>query len=304
MKVKVPLSVAGPSMGNGTEKPELHVQKGQLTECPIFAVKSDFANRGASDSDFTFCMTYQKDCGLLLARKKATMTVYDAAWLACVFDRQEVVELEEAIDERDAERDIRDSLAQTYPEHGFGPEATVDFTWWIKAIEGSANFAHTLPHFALVVVCMHKGQAQHAIVVDPLRNEEFVGSRGGGSRMNGSQLMRVGNRGQLHGALVGLRTFRPGLTAALDEAGSEIRQSGSAALDLAYVAAGRLDAAVLAGADSSAVAAGSLLVAESGGLVSDFSGGTADPASGTAVAAARGVFRELLPLARKSYAPT
>ena len=227
--------------------------------------------------------------------------------VARAFDRPDLTKIEGEGTftniERDAERDIRDSLSQTYPEHGFGPQATAEFTWWIKAIDGSANFVRNLPHFALVVVCIHKGQPQHAIVVDPMRNEEFVGSRGAGCRMNGSQLMRVGGRNHLKGSVVGLRTLRPGLTSALDEAGSEIRHTGSAALDLAYVAAGRLDAVVIAGADSSAVAAGSLLVAESGGLVSDFDGGTADPASGNAVAGARGVFREVLPLARRSYAP-
>ena len=203
--------------------------------------------------------------------------------------------------ERDAEREIRASLSQTYPEHGFGPEATAEFTWWIKAIDGSENFARNLPHFALVLVCMQKGQAQHAIIVDPMRNEEFVASRGSGCRMNGAQLMRVNKDARLRNAIIALCSFRPGLTRALEEAGSDTRQTGSAALDLAYVASGRLDAAVLAGADASAVAAGSLLVAEAGGLVSDFDGGTANAAWGNAVAGARGVFRELLPLARKSY---
>tara|TARA_B100000676_G_scaffold307682_1_gene366699 strand:+ start:1904 stop:2638 length:735 start_codon:yes stop_codon:yes gene_type:complete len=225
--------------------------------------------------------------------------------LARAFDRPDLVEVigdgTYTNAERDAEADIRNSLQHTYPDHGFGAGSGAEFTWWIKAVEGSANFARNLPHFAVVVVCLQKGRPQHAVVVDPMRDEEFVGSRGGGCRMNGTQLLRVSGRAHLREAMVGLRTFRPGLNAALEDADCQIRRSGSAALDLAYVAAGRLDAAVLAGANAAAVAAGSLLIAEAGGLVSNFEGGSADPASGAAVAGTRGVFRELLPLARKSY---
>ena len=225
--------------------------------------------------------------------------------VARAFDRPDLLEIvgdgTYTNAERAAEADIRNSLEHTYPDHGIGQESGAEHTWWIKAIDGSANFARSLPHFALVVVCLHNGRPQHAIIVDPMRNEEFVASRGAGCRMNGTRLLRVSGRGSLTDAMVGLRSFRPGLTAALDDAQSDIRRTGSAALDLAYVAAGRLDAVVLAGANTAAVAAGSLLVAEAGGLVSDFEGGSADPASGSAVAGSRGVFRELLPLARKSY---
>lgn len=204
--------------------------------------------------------------------------------------------------EQDAEYLIINSLRKTYPDHQIGAGGrAAEFTWWIKAVDGSLNFTRNLPHFAVVVACLNGARTEHAIVIDPMRNEEFVASRGQGCRMSGRQLLRVSNQSKLDGALIAIPSAGSGrLNTLLREAGASTRSSGCVSLDLAWVAAGRLDGAVITEANAAAVAAGNLLTAESGGLAGDFRGGPVDPGAGAIVVGSRGIFRAALPVAAKT----
>lgn len=194
--------------------------------------------------------------------------------------------------DRAAEETIIQALRKAYPTHGIlGEEGTsiagtgegADYQWIIDPLDGTTNFIRGVPHFAVSIACKYKGRLEHAVVLDPVRQEEFTASRGRGAALNGRRL-RVSNRKSLEGALLGtgfpfrdsqldhldnyLNMFRSlvGQTAGL-------RRAGSASLDLAYVAAGRFDAFWEFGLSEWDMAAGALLVQEAGGLVSDFSGG-------------------------------
>lgn len=194
--------------------------------------------------------------------------------------------------DRAAEETIIQALRKAYPNHGIlGEEGTsiagtgegADYQWIIDPLDGTTNFIRGVPHFAVSIACKYKGRLEHAVVLDPVRQEEFTASRGRGAALNGRRL-RVSNRKSLEGALLGtgfpfrdsqldhldnyLNMFRSlvGQTAGL-------RRAGSASLDLAYVAAGRFDAFWEFGLSEWDMAAGALLVQEAGGLVSDFTGG-------------------------------
>jgi len=155
--------------------------------------------------------------------------------------------------------------------------------WIIDPLDGTTNFIRSIPHYAVSIGCMHKGKLEHAVVYNPVTREEFTASRGHGAQLNGRRL-RVTARTSLEGALVGtgipFRQHNDAQLASylktLGELASKtagIRRPGSAALDLAYVAAGRYDAFWEMGLKPWDMAAGALLVTEAGGLVSDFEGG-------------------------------
>ena len=191
--------------------------------------------------------------------------------------------------DRAAEKEIVYHLSKAYPDHGFlgeeggitgNPEA--EYRWIIDPLDGTTNFVRGIPHFAVSIACEHRGKIEHAVVLDPVRREEFVASRGRGAQLNGRRI-RVSKRAGLEGALLGTgipfkarqTEHLPAYTQSLEKlaAGSAgIRRAGAAALDLAYVAAGRLDAFWEIGLSPWDIAAGSLLVREAGGLVGDFNG--------------------------------
>ncbi|BCD84532.1 inositol-1-monophosphatase [Pseudomonas solani] len=194
--------------------------------------------------------------------------------------------------DRAAEETIIQALRKAYPTHsilgeeggsiaGIGEGA--DYQWIIDPLDGTTNFIRGVPHFAVSVACKYKGRLEHAVVIDPVRQEEFTASRGRGAALNGRRL-RVSPRKSLEGALLG--TGFPFRNSQLDNLDNYlnmfrslvgqtagIRRAGSASLDLAYVAAGRFDAFWEFGLSEWDMAAGALLVQEAGGLVSDFTGG-------------------------------
>ena len=193
--------------------------------------------------------------------------------------------------DRTAEREILQQLCKTYPHHtflgeegGLSGEPDSEFRWFIDPLDGTTNFIHGLPHFAVSIACEHRGSLEHAVVLDPIRGEEFTASRGRGAYLNGRRI-RVSSRDSLFNALLGtglpFRQSNPDhlaaqldTVAALGTQGAVVRTMGSAALDLAYVAAGRLDAFWHTGLASWDIAAGALLIQEAGGLIADLDGGS------------------------------
>lgn len=185
-----------------------------------------------------------------------------------------------------AEEVIIKELKTAYPDHSILAEESgrsnedSEYLWIIDPLDGTTNFIHGFPQYAVSIGLQYKGRMEVAVVFDPVKNELFTASRGDGAQLNGRRI-RVTEQKGLKGALLGtgfpfkhpqhldtyLETFK---AVHPDVAG--IRRAGSAALDLAYVAAGRLDGFWEIGLSSWDMAAGVLLVREAGGIVTDFSG--------------------------------
>lgn len=188
-----------------------------------------------------------------------------------------------------AEQEIVKQLRRAYPEHAIlgeesgrqGPE-NADYLWVIDPLDGTTNFIRGIPHYGISIACIHQGRLEHAVVVDPVRREEFTASRGRGAQLNGHRI-RVSRLPGLDGALLGTGipfkghqdSHLPAYTQSLSELAGQcagIRRAGAASLDLAYVAAGRLDGFWELGLSIWDMAAGALLIREAGGLVSDLDG--------------------------------
>lgn len=218
-----------------------------------------------------------------------------------------------------SEKEIIYHLRKAYPDHTIigeeGGEQTGtndDYQWIIDPLDGTTNFIHGIPHFAISIACVYKGQVQHGVVLDPIKREEFTASRGKGASLNGRRI-RVTDRRGFDGALIGtgipfsgfaLEHIKPYLAALEEIAGQTagIRRQGSAALDLAYVAAGRYDGFWEMNLKPWDIAAGCLLVQEAGGLVSDFRGGHQVLESGNVVCGNPKVFKPLLQVVGKHLA--
>ena len=156
--------------------------------------------------------------------------------------------------DRMAEREIINIIKAAYPEHAIlaeesGQHKGNDFVWVIDPLDGTTNFLHGFPQYAVSIALKHKGRLEVGVIYDPLRDELFTAKRGGGAMLNNRRL-RVTNQNSLKGALLGtgfpFKTDKHldayvGMFKALTMECAGIRRAGSAALDLAYVAAGRLD---------------------------------------------------------------
>lgn len=206
-----------------------------------------------------------------------------------------------------AEEVIIEELRQTYPNHGIIAEENgrfnedSDYQWIIDPLDGTTNFLHGFPQFAVSIGMQLKGRMEIAVVFDPVKNELFSAARGDGAQLNGRRLRCTPQKG-LKGALLGtgfpfkhpqhLDTYLATFKAVHPETAG-IRRAGSAALDLAYVAAGRLDGFWELGLSPWDMAAGVLLVREAGGIVTDFSGEGNYLETGNIVAAASKVYPAL-----------
>ncbi len=185
-----------------------------------------------------------------------------------------------------AEQDIIYHLNKAFPDHailaeesGLTGSADAEYCWVIDPLDGTTNFIRGIPHYAVSIACLHKGKLEHAVIVDPVRREEFIASRGRGAQCNGRR-MRVSKLDSLDGALLGtgipfknhcddqLAPYAESVRLLAGQCAG-IRRAGAAALDLAYVAAGRLDAFWEIGLARWDMAAGALLIREAGGLVTD-----------------------------------
>lgn len=222
--------------------------------------------------------------------------------------------------DREAERRIIGVVHRAYPDHAVlaeesGARAGTEYEWVIDPLDGTKNYLHGLPHFAVSIAVRRGTRVDHGVVLDPVRNELFVASRGAGARLDDRRI-RVAPRNNLDGALIGtgfpfremdnLEAYLEMLRALMPRCGG-VRRAGAAALDLAYVASGRLDGFWEFGLAPWDMAAGALLVREAGGLVSDPHGGEAFMDSGDIVAASPKVLRAMLqhiePIARRTARP-
>lgn len=207
-----------------------------------------------------------------------------------------------------SEQAIIATIHKAYPDHGIIAEESgvhndeADCVWLIDPLDGTTNFLHGFPYFSISIACRIKNRIEHAVVYDPLRHECFTASRGRGAQLNDRRL-RVSKQTQLQASLLGsgfpstnpalARHYIPTLEALIGKCAG-IRKSGSAALDLAYVAAGRLDGFWKLGLRPWDIAAGSLLIKEAGGLVGDPFGGENYLKQGDIVAGTPKVFKALL----------
>ncbi len=207
-----------------------------------------------------------------------------------------------------AEQEIIQILRKTYPNHGIlaeesGEQSGQDESQWIiDPLDGTTNFLHGIPHFAISIAFRHKNRLEAGLVYDPIRQEMFTASRGEGAQINDRRI-RVSGINTLENALLGTGfPFRhprhqPAYLQFFNSLFGkcvEIRRAGAASLDLSYVAAGRLDAFWEMSLQPWDIAAGALIVQEAGGLVSDFSGGNDFMKSGHIVAGNPKVFKALL----------
>jgi len=214
--------------------------------------------------------------------------------------------------DREAETVIIDVLHKAYPEHGIlGEEhgeaytgstsgSATEFTWIIDPLDGTTNYLQGIPHFCVSIGLRKGRQLEHGVIFDPVRNEAFVASRGYGAQLNGKRI-RVSSTTRLEDAVVCTGIPPSAVTEHLDAymamlkdfTGScrAIRRAGSAALDLAYVAAGRMDGFWEFRLQPWDVAAGAVLVREAGGFVGTPSGGDDFLGSGNIVAANPKVFK-------------
>ncbi|KAB2875568.1 MAG: inositol monophosphatase [Burkholderiaceae bacterium] len=190
--------------------------------------------------------------------------------------------------DRAAEAAIIETLLQAYPDHGILAEESgsshgnphSDFRWIIDPLDGTTNFLHGLPVYAVSIGLAHRDVVQQAVVYDPARNDLFFASRGRGAFLNDRRL-RVSKRTQLSDALIGTGfPFRRGddferylqMMQSVMQRCAGVRRPGAAALDLCYVAAGWYDGFFESGLSPWDVAAGSLLITEAGGLIGNFTG--------------------------------
>lgn len=214
--------------------------------------------------------------------------------------------------DRAAEAAIIDVIREAYPEHailaeesgasGTGSGSESDFQWIIDPLDGTTNFIHGFPQYAVSIALAERGTIQHAVIYDPNRNDLFTASKGRGAFLN-ERRIRVGKRTKLIDSLIGtgfpfkemahmdayVAMFRElaGKTAGL-------RRPGAAALDLAWLACGRTDGFFEIGLKPWDMAAGVLLVTEAGGLASDFAGEGDFLATGNLVAGSPKIFAQLL----------
>ena len=212
-----------------------------------------------------------------------------------------------------AEDTIISVLKKAYPDHGFLAEESgykdreAEYLWVIDPLDGTTNFLHGVPQYCVSIGLLHKGKATQAVVFDPTRNELFTASKGAGAYLNDRRI-RVTRTDRLEDALVGtgfpfrevghlddyLRMFRNVTMAA-----SGIRRPGAAALDLAWVACGRIDAFWEIGLSPWDMAAGALLVREAGGLIGDLDGNDGYLDSGRVVATNAKLFSAFLQLLKQ-----
>jgi myo-inositol-1(or 4)-monophosphatase len=200
--------------------------------------------------------------------------------------------------DRGAEAEIVRLIRKAYPDHAIlaeegGENGQNETVWIIDPLDGTTNFLHGLPHFAVSIGIQIRGRLEHGVIYAPCTQDLYITSRGSGATMNNRKL-RVSRRKDLAESLIGtgvpihagnLDAYMPMLKRVAEETAG-IRRAGSAALDLAYVAAGRLDAYWELNLKPWDIAAGLLMVQEAGGLVSEIYGGADILKTGNVLAAA------------------
>ncbi|WP_133406619.1 inositol-1-monophosphatase [Parashewanella tropica] len=215
--------------------------------------------------------------------------------------------------DKEAEAAITYQIRKSYPDHTIvGEEGgedrgkDKDYMWIVDPLDGTNNFVRGIPHFAVSIALQIKGKTEIAVVFDPVRNELFSAVKGQGAKLNDYRL-RVTDAKGLSGTILATafpfkarqhtETYMNIITEVFNEC-NDIRRAGSAALDLAYVAAGRVDGYFEIGLKPWDIAAGDLICREAGGTVTDFTGGHNYLVSGNIVAGAPKVTTGLVKLMR------
>jgi len=196
------------------------------------------------------------------------------------------------------EAEIVRQIKRFYPDHAFlceesGRSGEGNIVWVIDPLDGTSNFLHGIPHFAVSIAQQVNGRTEHAVIFDPMREELFTASRGGGAFLNNKR-MRVSPRIDLDSAVLAtafpfrnrehLKSYGRIFQAVFEKV-EDFRRAGTASLDLAWTAAGRVDGFFEIGLMPWDVAAGALLVREAGGVVMNFSGDDDVENTGTLIAA-------------------
>ncbi len=207
-----------------------------------------------------------------------------------------------------AEQEIISILRKSFPQHAIlaeesgSNEKDSEYQWVIDPLDGTTNFVRGFPQFAVSIALKHKGILDQAVIYDPIRQELFTASKGAGAQLNNRRL-RVTTQKTLEGALLGTGfPFRQqqyldaymGMFKALFPDTAGIRRAGAASLDLAYVAAGRLDGFWEFGLSEWDMAAGALLVKEAGGIVTNFRGEDSYLQSGNIICGTPKIHRAIL----------
>jgi len=238
------------------------------------------------------------------------------AVLAERFGGQRTVEHKGRIDlvtdaDRAAEEAALGVIRTRFPDHAIlaeesGASGQSKYVWIVDPLDGTSNYAHGMPHFCVSVACQVQGVLEVGVIYEPLRDELFTASRGGGARLNG-QAIHPTDVGEVHRAQLGTGMpywvqERPEPVVKLLDAflrkAQGLRRFGSAALDLAWVACGRFDGFFELGLKPWDVAAGILIVREAGGVVTSIDGGEVDMAKGEILAAGAKLHPLLVPIAR------
>jgi len=212
-----------------------------------------------------------------------------------------------------AEEAIIDVLKNAYPDHAIlaeesGASANLhdenENVWIIDPIDGTTNFIHGFPQYCVSIALQQRGQITQAVVYDPTRNDLFTATKGAGAYLNEKRI-RVSRRDKLADSLIGtgfpytdlsrldeyMKMFK-----IMTERTAGLRRPGAAALDLAYVAAGRLDGFFEKGLKPWDLAAGSLLITEAGGIVGTFQGESDYLYKGDIIAGSPKIFAQLVAL--------
>lgn len=217
--------------------------------------------------------------------------------------------------DKESEHIIVETLLKAYPDHkiraeegGFYGAAESDFEWIIDPLDGTTNFLHGHPQYAISIALATKGQITDALVYDVERDNIYTASRGKGAYMNGSRRFRVASRIELNECLIAtgfpvvdqsmMDTYLSILKDILAKTAGG-RREGAASLDLCSVATGKVDGFFEFNLKPWDIAAGSLIVQEAGGIVTDFKGNDGWMETGNIVAANPKVLAQLLPIIQK-----
>lgn len=210
--------------------------------------------------------------------------------------------------DRGAEAEIIRTIQRYYPDHAIlgeenGALGESEWQWVIDPLDGTTNFLHGFPHFAVSIAVLHKGEVEHGVIYAPCTQDLYTASKGKGAQLN-NRRMRVSRRTKLSEALIGTgapirnpernQQYLPMFEQVIENTAG-IRRAGAAALDLAYVAAGRLDGFWELSLQPWDIAAGMLMVREAGGIVTELDGGN-PLETGSIVAAAPKLHPELIHL--------
>jgi len=208
-----------------------------------------------------------------------------------------------------AEFTIIKILSEAYPDHSILAEESgqqlrknPNYQWIIDPLDGTLNFINNFGHFCISIALKVNNIIEHGVIYDPIRNEMFTASRGSGANVD-SKRIRVNKGTELAGSFLAtgfpvrqpdlLESYLPSFNNILKQA-SDVRIAGSAALNLAYVAAGRLDGYFEPNLNAWDIAAGSLMVLEAGGYVGDYNGGEDYLNSGNIIAGNMKIYKYLL----------